>query len=385
MEIVLLILKIIGFTLLGILGLALLILLAILFVPVRYKAWGEKHSEISAEGRVTWLLHLLRIKAVYSGGKLHTKGKLLFFNIMSSEEDVEQQLAEEFDDDSLFPDDLPSDEETTSGKEVVTSGDENPTSKEEEIPSGDENPTSKEGEITSGDENPTSKAEEIPSGDENPTSKEEKITSGDENPTSKAEEIPSGDEKTASEKERILSGDENLTPETEEVLREDENLTPETEGEENPPKSLKKKLGNKHKKKDKVPPGEGEQKQGIVKKVKNLYNIKNDPRAKRFYGVAKKKIVKIIRHVLPRKLKGSVRFGTGDPCSTGKILGAAAMIYPLYAGHINVEPVFEEKALEFDLYLRGRVRLFTVLWPALMTYTNRDFKYLRKKVKKAVR
>ena len=357
MEIVLLILKIIGFTLLGILGLALLILLAILFVPVRYKAWGEKHSEISAEGRVTWLLHLLRIKAVYSGGKLHTKGKLLFFNIMSSEEDVEQQLAEEFDDDSLFPDDLPSDEETTSGKEVVTSGDENPTSKEEEIPSGDENPTSKE----------------------------EKITSGDENPTSKAEEIPSGDEKTASEKERILSGDENLTPETEEVLREDENLTPETEGEENPPKSLKKKLGNKHKKKDKVPPGEGEQKQGIVKKVKNLYNIKNDPRAKRFYGVAKKKIVKIIRHVLPRKLKGSVRFGTGDPCSTGKILGAAAMIYPLYAGHINVEPVFEEKALEFDLYLRGRVRLFTVLWPALMTYTNRDFKYLRKKVKKAVR
>ena len=95
LEIILLILKIIGIVLLSILGLVVLILLLILFVPVRYKAQGEKHEEIKAEGRVTWLLHLLRIRITYTDGKLKTKGKLLFFTIINSDEDVEKELGEE--------------------------------------------------------------------------------------------------------------------------------------------------------------------------------------------------------------------------------------------------------------------------------------------------
>ncbi|MBO4761787.1 MAG: hypothetical protein J5499_00005, partial [Lachnospiraceae bacterium] len=100
LEIIFLILKIIGFTLLGLLGLALLIVLAILFVPLRYKARGDKHEELKAEGRITWLLHILRIRVTYADGKLKTKGKLLFFSILDSDEDVEEELSD--DDDSLF-------------------------------------------------------------------------------------------------------------------------------------------------------------------------------------------------------------------------------------------------------------------------------------------
>ena len=61
LGIILLILKIIGIVLLAVIGLLILILLAILFVPVRYKARGEMHGELKAEGRVTWFLHILRL------------------------------------------------------------------------------------------------------------------------------------------------------------------------------------------------------------------------------------------------------------------------------------------------------------------------------------
>lgn len=60
--------KIIGFTLLGILGLVILILLVVLFVPFRWKIDGqggkfEEGVKVDAGARVTWLLHLVSVRA----------------------------------------------------------------------------------------------------------------------------------------------------------------------------------------------------------------------------------------------------------------------------------------------------------------------------------
>ena len=368
LEIILLILKIIGIVLLSILGLVVLIILLILFVPVRYRAQGEKHEEIKAEGRVTWLLHLLRIKVSYKDGKLKTKGKLLFFTIINSDEDVEEQIAEEEFaeediDDSLFPVELEADET----EKAASTGDFN---EKEEV--------KKESTETTKEEVTETKQEESEETKESPEKAAEKA---EEKAAEKAEEKANEktEEKAAEEDKTVIDADETEKKHQENDVTEKESTVEE--------KNPGHKVGKKKRKKDskKETDEENEKKQGIVKKVKNLYNIKNDPRAKRFYALAKKRLKKIIRHILPRKLKGSVRVGTGDPCSTGKILGAAAMMYPLYGGNISVEPVFEEKALEFDLRLRGRIRIITVGLPLLRTYRNRDFKYLRKKIKKALK
>lgn len=364
MEIILLILKILGFVLLGLLGLALLLLLTVLFVPVRYKAKGSKHEELRAEGRVTWLLHALRIRAVYEDGKLKTKGKLLFFKIMDSDEDVEEELADE--DDSLFPDEIDDADDCLSPGEGNTAESGVVTASEPE-----------EGKTTEPEEK-----EKTGPGEETAAGQAEKNTSEPgERLTAEAVEdktIDFGEETAAGQGEKNTSVPEGVN------TSDQPEKTAAEPGEE---RLSGHKVGKKKKrKKDDTDEGKEEpKKQGIVKKAKNLYNIKNDPRAREFYRVAKKRVIKIVRHILPRKLKGSIRFGTGDPCSTGKILGAAAMMYPIYGGHISVEPVFEEKALEFDLYLRGRIRVITVLLPALRTYWSRDFKYLRKKIKKAVK
>ena len=57
------ILKVIGILLVIILGLLLCILLCALFVPVRYRAQGQRSAEVPLQGQVTvsWLLHLFGI------------------------------------------------------------------------------------------------------------------------------------------------------------------------------------------------------------------------------------------------------------------------------------------------------------------------------------
>ena len=59
------ILKTAGIVLLVILGLLLAALLAVSFVPVRYRADGSWREELTASAAITWLLHLVSIRITY--------------------------------------------------------------------------------------------------------------------------------------------------------------------------------------------------------------------------------------------------------------------------------------------------------------------------------
>ena len=61
-SILLIILKIIGITLLVILGLVLVLFLVVLFVPVRYRFKGNYDDAFHCKGKITWLLHFISIK-----------------------------------------------------------------------------------------------------------------------------------------------------------------------------------------------------------------------------------------------------------------------------------------------------------------------------------
>lgn len=73
--------------------------------------------------------------------------------------------------------------------------------------------------------------------------------------------------------------------------------------------------------------------------------------------LAKDNIIRLFRHVLPRKLEGRIRFGFDDPSVTGKITGVAAIFYPAYAQHFSLEPDFQEVCFEADCKGRGRIQL----------------------------
>lgn len=83
LQVFFLILKIIGIILAAVLGLAILLLLLVLFVPVRYRAYGvKKEGECRAEAKISWLLHLISVPMAFREGELSAKIKILGITLM---------------------------------------------------------------------------------------------------------------------------------------------------------------------------------------------------------------------------------------------------------------------------------------------------------------
>ena len=70
LHIVLMLLKIIGLVIVSVLGLALLLLCVLLFVPIRYRASGNKTTEcLEADGKLSWLLGAVRVEFAFKDKK----------------------------------------------------------------------------------------------------------------------------------------------------------------------------------------------------------------------------------------------------------------------------------------------------------------------------
>ena len=83
LQVFFLILKIIGIILAAVLGLVILLLLLVLFVPVRYRAYGvKKEGECRAEAKISWLLHLISVPVAFREGELSAKIKILGITLM---------------------------------------------------------------------------------------------------------------------------------------------------------------------------------------------------------------------------------------------------------------------------------------------------------------
>ena len=104
----------------------------------------------------------------------------------------------------------------------------------------------------------------------------------------------------------------------------------------------------------------------------------------RAYTLVKKKLLKIIKMILPDKVKADVNFGTGDPATTAELLGVYGMMYPKLYKKVNFTPEFEEKVLEGEAHIKGHITLFTIVWSAAVCYFNRDVKKVIKRFKKII-
>lgn len=70
LQIILLILKVIGIVLLSIIGLLLFMVMLVLFVPVRYRGILHYHDELTAQVRISWLLHIISVRVIYEENEL---------------------------------------------------------------------------------------------------------------------------------------------------------------------------------------------------------------------------------------------------------------------------------------------------------------------------
>ncbi|BBF42049.1 hypothetical protein, conserved [Lachnospiraceae bacterium KM106-2] len=103
---------------------------------------------------------------------------------------------------------------------------------------------------------------------------------------------------------------------------------------------------------------------GIIKLIKDLkkkaFQIKDflfhEDNRDSFKGVFGY-LIQILKYVKPKKYKCRIEFGTGDPCTTGELLGIISFVHLRYLDKAELVPNFEDAVLKANLYARGRIHL----------------------------
>ncbi len=95
--------------------------------------------------------------------------------------------------------------------------------------------------------------------------------------------------------------------------------------------------------------------------VKDMSSLLREDNSRELVCILKDNVIHLWRKLKPKVLRGHLLFGTGDPASTGEILGLFAILYAWYGRGIRIVPDFERKILEGELFARGGISIFTFL------------------------
>lgn len=120
----------------------------------------------------------------------------------------------------------------------------------------------------------------------------------------------------------------------------------------------------------------------IVKNIKYYIRIINSDEFKKSFQLCSTQAGALLRHIRPQKIKGNLLIGTGDPASTGQVLAVYGMLYPFLGNQINVAADFEQRIVEGEMSIKGRVTLFRLIRCAWIIYFDKDLRRLIKMLKR---
>lgn len=337
LHMVLFLLKIIGILLGIILGLLLILILVVLFVPIRYGIWADNREDLQGRARISWLLRIISLQITYVDETLNIKlkifGKVFFDNL-------------------------------------------NPRKKMRKS------------------QKTNIKVRQKKSRNVKKQTSQKKVDSLKINKSLEAN-VPSLDKRIDTVNANIDSVNEK---ELKSINIEHTNKVDKTF------ESTVSSDGQKKESKffDKI--------KNILKKIKNFFRrmiiglqkVKNFfwsivefitdlltkwDKIKAFYGNETNKlgikksfhtIKRIVKHILPKKINAFVEFGTGDPCTTGQVLGMIACFFGFYGKSIRIVPNFNDQILKGNIYIYGRIRIATLLIIVVKLILDKNFKKLMK-------
>ncbi|MFU0826867.1 MAG: hypothetical protein ACFWTJ_04910 [Lachnoclostridium sp.] len=347
LHILLAVLKIIGIILASLLGLLIFLILLVLLVPIRYGLKADNLNGLKAEGRISWLFRLIFIRISYLDEKLIIRlrlfGKLLYDSTNPKRKKVEQKK------------EVPKAKKSKALKKSAKSGSTKEKEKGKKIPKEDKtgslhtNQSQIDGKtetVIIQPKEPELKAVQVPEHSE-PISigKTDKEKSSDENwnmpesVTDKAKRFFIAiKDFFLSLKERLI----NLWDRVQELRKNIENLKVKWE------------------------------------KIKAFFTDETNKTAliKSCHSVRK-----VLKHLRPTKFRLEMEFGTGDPASTGQVLGGLSILYSFVGDSVHIVPNFEEEILKGSVNCSGRIRLYTLLIIGIKLVFDKNFRDLLKNVK----
>ncbi len=96
---------------------------------------------------------------------------------------------------------------------------------------------------------------------------------------------------------------------------------------------------------------------------------------------ARGELFTLLNHLKPKKIKGTLRIGLEDPAATGQIYGGLCVLQSFAFMDVKVIPEFEQKILEADLSVKGKVMVFTFLKTAAKLYFHKDVRQMQEQWK----
>lgn len=374
LHILFVILKILGIILACILGLLLLLILIVLFVPIRYRVDVKKREEVIVKMRVNWLLRIVFMRGWFIDNQLHIKLRIFGFTIW----------------DNLRP---------KKGKKVKIKKGKKEKSKKKETKSEKIRKEVTNKEVIKSEENEEETNREVIKNEEN--DKEEIKNEVIKNVEIKKSEIKKEDIKFETTKNAKLeySQDfidnkdtelvkENIFSSEDASENQEENQSFENEEQSQKTSKIKEMIhkikGFFHKLKQTIMNIKSKVKQ-LLQLFRKLLDKKNlvtsffkDETNRAGIKLALGHLLNILKHCGPQRIEGYVKFGTGDPEQTGKILGVIAIFYGKYGQNVSIEPDFEEKVFEAEGMVKGRIRIFHLLIIGIKAIRDKNIKSLLK-------
>ena len=357
------ILKVLGIILLSILGLLLIIILLFLFVPFVYKIRVKYvDKQLEAEGEVSFLFRLLRARAAYKD-ELSYEAKAAFFTLISSEK-------------------AGRDEED--GKEA------HKESKAADVKAEDTSLKTTEAGTSTGITGP----EEAEEAKVETGRRQEAETQIPKSTVVERELEAEADSKQVNNQPESFKPEDSKIEDGTQVDRKQELCGQVNEenkaGKKAKRKKAKKQKSKKTKKKFNIFAKIEEIKEKIDAKwtafKEDFLSLNNKKEAVLkfinaegtadgiFYLLTQSKI--LVKMILPKKIKGWLRFGTGDVYTEGQYLTYLCFVYPLYAGKFDILPEWDEEVIEVDASFSGKIRMFAMLLIGLKLLFSKKVKAL---------
>lgn len=329
LHILLLILKIAGVILAVILGIVVLLVCMVLFVPVRYEASGKCDGTLlSVKGRirVTWFLRAIRLDVYYKEKRLKWRIRILWIRKIGGhikeENNHEKSGTVEMDEKETKDAEAA---EISKGKEEIPEARQEVEKKPENSEEESEKSMEKIPETESGNKEAF---EDMEKTQEYPEERERfsgKIS----------EFLRRICEKIKERFQRILSFFQNMN--------------------------------------DRIRRWK-EKKDHILEFVKDEAHVGA-------FRKGKRELFKLLRRLRPRKLLLEARFGFSDPCTTGRILAGLSMLYPFMGESVRLMPDFENRVLKGHAEIKGRIYAcyflflcWNLIWSRNIRKTYRDIK-----------
>ena len=347
----------------SLLGILILLVLMVLFVPVRYNISADYHSRLTANIKISWLLNVLRLKASYAND-LSVKAYAMFFKIFDNNSDKEKKQKNKEGDKCIDDMYVADSSQETAGQ--YAAGRQNETSG-----AGNSQDTAVQVEALEAEKAVADKKIVADEALEKTDEKASRSSSKE-----RLEEI----HKKADIKQHIESRSNNQHNEDDKHNRQSvsqphkkKDLIGRLKAALN---SVKDKLISIKSKFKKLLKAIVDKKRSAWQKINDLKVIINDEENKELVRLIKKELKELIREITPVKYDVNVRYGCEEPYMTGRILGVIAVIYGITGVQFNITPEFEQKVLEVDIYMKGRVRIYRLLLIALRIYKNNRFRKL---------